>query len=380
MNAKNPIFDPRQYEHVRRELAHASHLPPWCYTSEEFFRAEMEHVFMHHWNFVGRGDALTKPGHYFTREIAGVPIIVLRGRDGALHAFLNSCRHRGSRLLSGEGASGGTISCPYHAWVYGLDGKLLAAQMMDGIAGFHLSDYPLRRVRLDIWDGFVFVNFDDEAPGLAEYLGDLPRRMASYDFPAMVTVRRKAYDVACNWKLLTENSMEEYHTATVHRGSIGAQVLTFEEGPGEWEAGHLLADKSAATLPGETAGFPHIATLHGKPAEGTYFVLVYPCTTFAFFQDALMWLELYPQSAARTRVVVGSAFPRATVERPDFETVVQVYYKRWDKSIPEDNWISEQQQLGLSSPLSLTGRVSRFEPVVHKFANWILNRVLPKNA
>jgi hypothetical protein len=77
---------------------------------------------------------------------------------------------------------------------------------------------------------------------------------------------------------------------------------------------------------------------------------------------------------------VGSAFPRATVERPDFETVVQVYYKRWDKSIPEDNWISEQQQLGLSSPLSLTGRVSRFEPVVHKFANWILNRVLPKNA
>lgn len=380
MNAKSQIFDPQQYQHVRRELAHASHLPPWCYTSEDFFRAEIEGVFMRHWNFLGRADALTKPGHYFTREIAGVPLIVLRAGDGALNAYVNSCRHRGARLLSGEGSCGRTISCPYHAWVYGLDGKLLAAQMMDGIEGFRLADYPLRRVRLETWDGFVFVNFSDEAGGLREYLGDLPERMASYDLGNMVTVRRKDYQVACNWKLLIENSMEEYHTATVHRGSIGAQVLTFEEGPGQWEAGHLLAEKSAATLPGEKAGFPHIATLRGKAAQGTYFVLVYPCTTFAFFQDALMWLELYPQSAAQTRVIIGSAFPRSTVERPDFESVVQAYYTRWDRSIPEDNWISEQQQLGLSSPLSATGRVSRFEPVVHKFANWILDRVLPKNA
>jgi choline monooxygenase len=372
------IFDPQRYEQVRRELRQASHLPPWCYTSEEFFHAEMQAIFMRHWNFLGRSDALLKPGNYFTAEIAGVPLIILRGSDGDLSAFVNSCRHRGSRLLSGEGSGARTIACPYHAWVYGLDGKLLAAQMMDGIEGFRLADYPLRRVRLETWDGFVFVNFDGQAPALREYLGDLPERMASYDLANMVSVRRKEYQVACNWKLLTENSMEEYHTATVHRGSIGAQVLTFEDGPGEWEAGHLYSEKSVATLPGEKTGFPHIATLQGKAAQGTYFVLVYPCTTLAFFQDALMWLELYPQSAARTRLIVGSAFPRSTVERPDFDSVVQAYYARWDKSIPEDNWISEQQQLGLASPLSTTGRVSRFEPAVHKFANWILDRVVRK--
>ena len=89
-----------------------------------------------------------------------------------------------------------------------------------------------------------------------------------------------------------------------------------------------------------------------------------------------MWLELYPLGAARTKLVVGSAFPRSTVERADFEEVVQIYYRRWDKSIPEDNWISEEQQRGLESPLSKTGRVSRFEPVVHSMANWILDRVL----
>jgi hypothetical protein len=89
-----------------------------------------------------------------------------------------------------------------------------------------------------------------------------------------------------------------------------------------------------------------------------------------------MWLELYPQGPGETRLVVGSAFPRTTVERPDFAELVQKYYTRWDKSIPEDNWISEQQQLGLASPLSQTGRVSRLEPVVHRMANWILDRVL----
>ena len=370
------IFDPKHYDAVRRPLVEASHLPAWCYTSEAFYRAEVERIFMRTWNFLGRADQLKKPGDYFTVEMTGIPLIVLRGADGKLSAFVNSCRHRGARLLTGEGSGRRTIACPYHAWVYGMDGSLLAAQGMDGIADFQLGDHGLQPVRLETWDGFVFVNFDAGADSLDEYLGDLPQRMASYDLGSMVTVRRKEYQIDCNWKLLTENSMEEYHTATVHRGSIGAQTLTYEKGRGQWEAGHLFSEKSVATLPGEKGGFPHIKSLTGNAATGTYFVLLNPCTTLALAQDSLMWLELYPLGAARTKLVVGSAFPRSTVERADFEEVVQIYYRRWDKSIPEDNWISEEQQRGLESPLSKTGRVSRFEPVVHSMANWILDRVL----
>ena len=370
------MFDPKLYDAVRRPLGEASHLPAWCYTSEAFYRAEVERIFMRTWNFLGRADQLKKPGDYFTVEMTGIPLIVLRGADGKLSAFVNSCRHRGARLLTGEGSGRRTIACPYHAWVYGMDGSLLAAQGMDGIADFQLGDHGLQPVRLETWDGFVFVNFDAGADSLDEYLGDLPQRMASYDLGSMVTVRRKEYQIDCNWKLLTENSMEEYHTATVHRGSIGAQTLTYEKGRGQWEAGHLFSEKSVATLPGEKGGFPHIKSLTGNAATGTYFVLLNPCTTLALAQDSLMWLELYPLGAARTKLVVGSAFPRSTVERADFEEVVQIYYRRWDKSIPEDNWISEEQQRGLESPLSKTGRVSRFEPVVHSMANWILDRVL----
>ncbi len=370
------MFDPKLYDAVRRPLGEASHLPAWCYTSEAFYRAEVERIFMRTWNFIGRADQLKKPGDYFTVEMTGIPLIVLRGADGKLSAFVNSCRHRGARLLTGEGSGRRTIACPYHAWVYGMDGSLLAAQGMDGIVDFQLGDHGLQSVRLETWDGFVFVNFDAGAGSLDEYLGDLPQRMASYDLGSMVTVRRKEYQIDCNWKLLTENSMEEYHTSTVHRGSIGAQTLTYEKGRGQWEAGHLFSEKSVATLPGEKGGFPHIKSLTGNAAQGTYFVLLNPCTTLALAQDSLMWLELYPLGAARTKLVVGSAFPRSTVERADFEEVVQIYYRRWDKSIPEDNWISEEQQRGLESPLSKTGRVSRFEPVVHSMANWILDRVL----
>jgi choline monooxygenase len=376
LTATRSPWNPQNFAAVRRNLGEASHLPPWCYTSAEFFEREVERIYMRHWNFLGRADQLAKTGEYFTADLVGVPLIVVRGADGALKAFVNSCRHRGSRLLSGEGSCGRAIKCPYHSWVYGLDGRLMATPGMEGIDGFRSSDYGLRLVRLETWDGFVFVNFDDSAPSLAEYLGELPDRLSCYRLGDMVQVRRKEYRVASNWKLLTENSMEEYHTATVHRGSIGSQTLTYEAGRGAWEAGHLRSDKSVATLPGDVGGFPHIPTLTGKAAAGTYFILVYPCTTLALAQDCAMWLELYPEGPAQTRVIVGSAFPRSTVERPDFTTVVEKYYHRWDKSIPEDNWISEQQQLGLSSPLSATGRVSRLEPVVHKLANWLLDRLL----
>ncbi len=365
----------QRLESVRAPIEDASHLPPECYTSEEFYRREINFIFMRYWNFIGRADRLLKPGDYFTVELVGVPLIVVRDAKGEVRAFVNSCRHRGARMLSGKGTCNRTITCPYHAWVYGTDGRLLAAHDMDGISGFRLEDYSLRPVRLETWDGFIFVNFNDGADSLDDYLGELKQKMACYDLSNMVTVRRKEYSLACNWKLLTENAMEEYHTSTVHRGSIGAQTLAYENGTGQWESGYLSSEKSVATLPGETAGFPRIANLTGGAATGTYFVLVYPCTVFAFAQDSLMWLELYPQGPSQTRLVVGAAFPRSTVSRPDFESVVQKYYERWDKSVPEDNWISEQQQLGLSSPLSDTGRVSRFEPVVHRLANWILDRV-----
>ena len=376
MSVPANIFDPSLYERVRRPVMEAHHLPPWCYTSEAFYQREVDTIFLKEWNLLGREDRLTFPGDYFTANIAGVPLFVIRNTDGELRAFANTCTHRGSRLLQDEGRCRSVVQCPYHAWAFDFDGALVATPGMERAKGFEPGRYGLRAIKLETWDGFVFINFDPESRPLLEYLGALPDSLGSYDFADMVTVRRKEYDLACNWKLFIENAMEEYHTPTVHKASVGKQSSEIEEGDGEWDAAFLKSDKTIAILPGETAVFPHIESLDERARSGTNFVHVKPATMLGCTQDCMWWLEQHPMGPARTKLTVGSCFPRSTVERPDFEQEVEKYYYRWDKSIPEDNWISEVQQQGLSSPLSRTSRISHHEVLVHKIANWVLDRVL----
>lgn len=376
MRLADDIFDRAQYAAVRRPTAEANHLPSWCYTSESFFRREMETVFRRAWNFIGRADQIPRAGDYFTVEVGGASLIILRDADGDVRAFANTCRHRGARLLAGTGHCEKSISCPYHSWTYALDGRLIGARGMRGVQGFDKGDYGLLPVRLETWGGFLFVTLDHDAPNLASYLGDLPRLLECYDFDNMVCTRRQPYSVACNWKLITENSMEDYHTATVHRNSIGAQTIELVSGAGDWDGGFFASDKSIATLPGEKSALPWIPTLDDKARRGTYFIVIYPCTTFACMQDGMFWFEIYPKGPALTQLVVGHAFPKASVERADFEEIVAKYYYRADVSIPEDNEIAQIQQIGLDSPLARTGRVSLQESVVHSLANWLLDRVI----
>jgi hypothetical protein len=130
-----------------------------------------------------------------------------------------------------------------------------------------------------------------------------------------------------------------------------------------------------ALLKGDT-GFPRIASLRGKPAGGTYFIMIYPCTMFAFTTDCCWYLELRPQGPDRTTLVHGACFPKASAERPDFEEVAQRYYKRWDTTAAEDIRASEWQHRGLASPLSRPGRFSYREVLVHEIDNWVLDQVL----
>ena len=370
------MFDPAQYAKVRLPPLQAETLPSWCYTSEDFYRREVERMFKRGWNFVGRVDELPKPGDYLALDMFGEAIVVIRDRAGELRAFANTCRHRGTKLLQGRGYCT-AIVCPYHNWAYALSGELISAVGMEHTENFDKRRYGLIPIRLETWGGFVFVSFDAEAPTLVDYLGDLPQRLASYGMGDMICVRRKEYELACNWKLYLENAMEEYHTPTVHKLSIGAQVTVREPTRGAWDGMFMPAEKTIAVLSEDIgSAFPPISGLDARAAHGTYFVVIYPMTFFAFTQDCLWWLQQFPQGATRTKVVIGSCFPRATVARPDFAERVEKYYRRWDKSLPEDNAISELQQAGISSSYARPGRLSRHELLVHGIANWMLDRVV----
>ncbi|MBM3572781.1 MAG: aromatic ring-hydroxylating dioxygenase subunit alpha [Alphaproteobacteria bacterium] len=370
------LFDRESYRAVRRPLLEAEPLPAACYTDQAFYDREARAIFQTHWNFVGREDMLAKPGDYIAFDFVGVPVLLLRGRD-RVRAFHNLCRHRGTPLAQGSGSGLHALTCPYHSWVYDLTGRLLAAPGMQKAAGFRTADYGLKEIRLESFAGFIFINFDDQADSLADYLGaDFVEEFGSYQFADMAMVRRKQYELACNWKSYVENAMEAYHVPTVHHASLVEQKCTVIAGKGHWIALHEEHDGTEAILKGDTTPFPQIPGLVGRADKGTYFALIYPSTMFGLTRDCMWWLELHPLAPGRTRLTVGSCFPKTTIARPDFGEIVQRYFKRWDKSIPEDNEISQLQHKGLESPLPQPGRLAPDEPVVHVFDNWVLDRVL----
>lgn len=378
MLSPQALFDPRTYASTRRPALEAETPPPDAYTSEAFYRREVERIFMKEWNFMGRADLVPSPGDYFAVDLVGVPIIVVRDQRGVVHAFANTCRHRGTLLIEGEGNCK-AFKCPYHSWVYGLDGSLLGTPEMQKTANFDPSRYGLIPIKLETWGGFLFVNFDPQSRPLREHLGDLPEKCASYGLEDFVCTRRRTWELACNWKLFVENAMEEYHIGTVHRQTIQKNTPLETHAPekpnGQYAVLYSKHEGTMALLKGDT-GFPRIETLRERPAEGTYFIMVYPCTMFAFTTDCAWYLELRPQGPHRTTLIHGACFPKTSVARPDFAEVVTRYYKRWDTTAQEDVRASEWQQKGLASPLSARGRFSYREVLVHEIDNWILDRVL----
>lgn len=372
------VFDPALYAKVRGPLETAETLPPWCYTSEEFYRAEVRNIFMREWNFLGRADRVPNAGDFFTVNFVGVPLIVVRGDDGVVRAFSNTCRHRGAKVAQGEGKCE-FFQCPYHGWIYGLDGALKGAGGMREVKGFKRDEYGLVPVRLETWGGFIFVSFDKDAPDLMDFLGDLPEQLASYDCENLVTTRRVEFDLECNWKLYIENAMEEYHLPYVHKATLDLLEMNHDIIPtrGNWDAIREKHDGTRALLEEDQShALPRIPTLSGPPAEGTHYVVIYPSTMLGMTKDTVWWLELHPQGPNRTKLIVGSAFHKEAIARPDFEDKVKYYYKRWDKSIVEDNEVAGLQHEGVSSPFARPGRLSRLEPLVHHIANWVLDRVL----
>ena len=159
MSVPQDLFDPAHYVSVRAPAERATPLPHWCYTHPDFYRREVERIFMKVWNYVGHASQIPQPGDYFTAAVAGAPVVVIRGDDGEIRAFHNSCRHRGSRIAWDEGNCK-NLTCPYHNWTYGRDGALIATPLIEEEDGFWHADFPLLPVTLDRWAGFLFVNFD----------------------------------------------------------------------------------------------------------------------------------------------------------------------------------------------------------------------------
>ena len=200
------------------DLSDAQTLPPACYTDRDFYEFEKEALFYHEWLCVGRENWVPNHGDYFNTQIVDEPIVIARDKHGAINAMSSVCAHRAMLVAEGSGNTK-RFMCPYHHWVYGLDGKLIGAPAMEKTCNFHKAENGLPRFKVEIWNGFIFINFDENAAPLAPRLAAVGKAIAGYDLASAEGEKpAEPGTFAWNWKVMFENNNDGYHASKLHHG------------------------------------------------------------------------------------------------------------------------------------------------------------------
>ena len=202
---------------IAAEISKAWSLPSEAYSDPTLFNAEKEKLFSQTWQIVGRCDQVANAGDFFTAELAGEPLLIVRGSDGTLRSFYNVCRHRAGPPAEGCG-SRKVFRCGYHGWTYGLDGRLLSAPEFEGVEDFSPEQFGLHPVQCEEWKHWVFVNLNPGAESLMAALGELPQQVQRFNVEATKFHQRREYVMGCNWKAYIDNYLEGYHLPSVHPG------------------------------------------------------------------------------------------------------------------------------------------------------------------
>ena len=213
---------------VNAQIECAQTLASRFYTDPAILAIERARIFSRTWQLVGtlsqrcgevNGAARTiaDPESYFTAEVAGEPVIVVRDRLGTLRAVSNVCRHRAGPIALGSGCKN-VLRCQYHGWTYTLDGKLIGTPDVEGVEFFDRSAMGMVPLRVETWEQFIFVNFDAAAPALGEFMGQIPQQAAGFEFAGLEFAERRDYVIDCNWKVYVDNYLEGYHIPIAHPG------------------------------------------------------------------------------------------------------------------------------------------------------------------
>ena len=289
-------------EAVEYPVEKARCLPAEAYTTERFLEIERRTLFSNRWICIGLVDDVPESGDATPLEVAGRSVIMTRDATGAVHVFHNYCRHRGLKILTGAVRGRSRFTCPYRAWTYALDGRLLRAPHFEG-PGRH-SARPvdgLARVRSAVWHRLVFVNLSGDAPEFADYIAPLERRWASYDLRALRHAESRSYDIGSNWKLAVENFIDYYHLPYVHKGLNRYSVMEDhypirEDGLffGQGNARYAPSDEATGRLP----AFPDLGAAELSVSEA---ICLFPNLLITLFDDNLRIILVQPDGAGRCR-------------------------------------------------------------------------------
>ncbi|WP_327658153.1 aromatic ring-hydroxylating oxygenase subunit alpha [Streptomyces sp. NBC_00483] len=289
-----------------------STLPGDYYTDPQIFAQEQEHIFESMWFCVSRASDLTKPGSFRTYQVGRESVLVSRSRDGSVRAFLNICRHRGAKLCTEEsGEVRRNFQCPYHAWTYGLDGKLIAAPNLTSMPDIDRTAYGLVTVHVREWLGYVWVCLAEQPPSFEdEVIGAVSSRLGGADAIENYAIedldlgKRITYDVRANWKLIIENFMECYHCATIHP-ELTEVLPEFKDGlAAQYFVGHgaEFADEARGFTVDGSEGLDRIPSVADEQDRRYYAITVRPQVFINLVPDHVIIHRMYPISHDRTIV------------------------------------------------------------------------------
>ncbi len=343
-------------------------LPPDAYCNPEIHALEIERIFRAGWIAIGRADEVRKPGSYVAREVVGTPVAMVRDQAGVLRVFANICRHRWMKVLDGRGRKA-VITCPYHAWVYGLDGRLRASPGMERHPAFEAASERLEELAFEIWQGFVYVNLDGRAPPLAGRLESFDRTLAGYRLDTWVTARTLEFgEVPWDWKVMQDNG-ECYHHAGLHPETFqvvfpGERTGTtcdgdwiFQWAPAREEELETLAN-GEKVMPG----------CFFEPLEGlddfqrTSFLLFYVLPNYLIYMqpDCGLQIRFLPVAAGRSAMEADLLVPESAMALPDFDARLErfaAFFHRFnDEDTPVNAAIQRALQSGRARPAFLSHR------------------------
>ena len=344
--------------------AGAKTLPQQYFVSAEVFAKEQATIFSAEWVYVGHQSQIAASGDYFVQEVAGESLIVVRDQQGTIRGFYNVCRHRGTRLCEGQRGHAGAIQCPYHAWTYALNGRLIGAPQMENAPGFDKADYSLAAVNLALWEGFIFVNLAGRPTALKEVFAPLEGKFTHWNLPQLRSAKRVEYDVSANWKLIFENYSECYHCPGVH--PMLSKVSPYDSAENDLCEGPFLGgfmaitEGASLTMSGNACARP-VGDIGSEDHARVFYYSIFPSMLLSMHPDYVMVHQIWPLSPERTRVVCDWFFHPDAFDSADFHPEDAVEF--WDVTNKQDWHVCELSQQGIASRAYTPGPYSPRESI-----------------
>jgi len=353
-------------------------LPGRDYHAQDVFELERERIFFREWFYVCRADEAPEPGDYVSVDVAGESLLVVRGKDDELRAFYNVCRHRGSRLCDPEsrGHAKSAIKCPYHAWSYSYDGRLIGTPLVDKDE-LDRSQFGLWRAHLDVWQGFVFVNLAEQPrQTLRESLAaqtDQPLQYERWHMDELRTARQTIVEVESNWKILIENYNECLHCPTVHP-ELSAVAPTYgkglvvEEGRRDWGVS-IVGGGVGYTATGTTT-VPVMPGIDQESASAMHGASLFPNMFIDLTGTVVIATRMQPRDAQHTTVFTDYLFRPEVIDDPAFDPSEVVDFA---ELVARQDWdVCERVQQGVRSRAFTHGVYAEKDRLPYKFTRTYL--------